>query len=519
MQLRTVAVLCLLLGSSLSVGVGSTAAGLATTSTAIHPTSLAPINNTTNNNTSTSVPTPVPTSASRASTQPTPPILINYSIDRTPDSLGTVQVTATVTPPPNLVNLTFYLGAEQTILQSTGIQHIENKIWAWNDSLSSAITVTYRVAVNSSMKFGVNRVETDSWAFLGTPQVTLRYGYSYYPPNPDRQHELLIQGAGYVTPTPDNEPLARYLLLGPYNSRTAQTPSQTFHYVWPRNTTLAMDPSRALGILTNLSTAFNVSAKDPRVSVFSLPHPIRGGGASYNTSLWISASTPPTSDVLYHEYVHSRQSFPETTAAMAWLIEGSASYYSHYLAWQLGNRDLETFRDRLVRGVPTDAVLATTAQTTDAAYEKGALVLAKLDIRIRNKTNGRYTLMDVFRRLNTITESQILSVSRFQATITNVTGVSVNKSVNRYVTTRDTPTLPTHLEHLYTRSDTNDSTIPVNTTIPEAIAGADRVVQIQEFLTAIQYWKQTKSVPGTNQVLSLYDFLTLVELWKNETPV
>ena len=126
-------------------------------------------------------------------------------------------------------------------------------------------------------------------------------------------------------------------------------------------------------------------------------------GMANGRDAWVFASADRATYL--HEYVHVEQEFRSGTR-MAWFGEASASYLTRYLSMTYGLSGVfpfEVFATLVDRrgGTAGDAVLTrpeTWGHYTE--YRAGRTLLAALDARIRERTDGRRSFLDVFARLN-----------------------------------------------------------------------------------------------------------------------
>lgn len=169
---------------------------------------------------------------------------------------------------------------------------------------------------------------------------------------------------------------------------------------------------------------------------------LRSMGASKTHFTYIRESARPGGWV--HEFTHVALEF-DTTPRMRWLREASATYTGQYVTLQRGYWPRSEFRDRLNAHRGADGVLGNQSTWTRLTpYRKGAVVLAYLDQRIREETDGDRTIFAVFRRLN---GEEVVTYSEFKQAVASVVGDHrLDAEIDRYVLTGANPA---NHEYLY----------------------------------------------------------------------
>lgn len=153
----------------------------------------------------------------------------------------------------------------------------------------------------------------------------------------------------------------------------------------------------------------------------------------------MTGSYPGNSSVYVHEYAHTRQRYNETDR-MDWFDEASASYYDALLSLHAGYQNYDEFRHYVTSEEYADAVLANPDRPGQADYDKGARVLAALDAKLRQSTDGAATLEDVWRRMNE--HDGAVTYADFKAIVADVAGTNMDDWLDRYVTTDAVPDIP-----------------------------------------------------------------------------
>lgn len=133
-----------------------------------------------------------------------------------------------------------------------------------------------------------------------------------------------------------------------------------------------------------------------------------------------------------HEYVHTQERY-STERSMRWYTEATAEYYGDLLSARVAggtHRDVAaTYSQRATES----SVLADpdTWASERVPYRRGARVVAYLDSRIREETDGAATFADVYRRLN---GREDLTVADLLAATRDVVGDdALTAEVDRYV--------------------------------------------------------------------------------------
>ncbi|QPV62639.1 hypothetical protein I7X12_18220 [Halosimplex litoreum] len=360
-----------------------------------------------------------------------------------PNASGTILATQRYSVGKNVSALVVYNYTRGRVVEATGFAARANGRWTW-DGNTTEPSVTLRVAVNrSSRRFGGLRwVDTGDWA-LANPRTDFAYRdavldrwvYSWQAnARIDRRTRVGPDQRGFAGPS--------IVYLGGFEASTTNATAQRIRLVRPTAAELADDPERVLRVLSVASDQLRVGARDSVVTAFAGPRPLRHGGAAAlgdgdHQDFWVSAGsdagTPPNTWI--HEYVHTRQSFV-LGGEMAWFREASASYYAAVVSVRVPpNRPSEFERLRATLGNERGANATLTDRSswsnTYVPYAKGGRVLAALDGRIRNATDGNRTLQRVFRRLNE--HDGLITYDVFASVLANVSGESHREWLDDHV--------------------------------------------------------------------------------------
>lgn len=203
---------------------------------------------------------------------------------------------------------------------------------------------------------------------------------------------------------------------GPHPVRTFTVDGTTIRIVFDAERSgPTFDPARAEAELTAVARHLDVESSTERVTVFALPGSAAGPAMAFPpgadpTSRTVTVGTMRSVDaggvVWTHEYVHAVQTF-RTGERMDWFVEGSAEYFAQLLRARLDRSTTRTGHEQAKQMVHTvrharESVL-TEPDTWrgNAEYRQGAAALLVLDNRLRETSNGRYTVVDVFEWMNT----------------------------------------------------------------------------------------------------------------------
>jgi hypothetical protein len=376
-------------------------------------------------------------------------INVTYVVDRTPDDPDTVEVTYIATLPDGVLELETdfdrYLHDSFSVQSTDGMQYSEREE-AWlipsSDGRETTGRLTYTVSSNTTDQYGRylgETVETDSWAFLGYDQLGAAHNYRWaYDPGgspPDFEKHYEVAGEGYASDG--------YAFAGPVTLQRGSANGQTFTVVAPEAADPAVDTEDILTALTRSSKELQIGAYDRNVTAFVGPDPLRRGGRGGGTSFWVHERTQlDIGSSWFHEYVHTRQSFG-LDSDMEWLIEASADYYGGYLGWQTGHGDIYDFRELVATDNHADAVLQDPDTVSSEAknYYKGRRVMAALDVRIRNRTDGERTLAELFRRIDS-RQGENTDYATFRSDLVALTDTATGDWLDRYVQTDAAPEIP-----------------------------------------------------------------------------
>lgn len=396
---------------------------------------------------------------SMADNETAPAVVQTVTYRQVPNASGTILATQRYRVGANVSALVVYNYTRGEVVNASGFAARPNGRWAW-DGNTTAPSVTLRVAVNrSSRRFGGLRwVDTGDWT-LANPRTDFAYRtagldrwvYSWQAnARVDRRTRVGADHRGFAGPS--------IVYLGGFEASTTNATAQRIRLVRPTAAELADDPERVLRVLSAASNQLRVGARDSVVNAFAGPRPLRHGGTAAlgggdRQDFWVSAGSdagaPPNTWI--HEYVHTRQSFV-LGEEMAWFREASASYYAAVVSVRVPpNRPGEFERLRATlddeRGANATLTDRSSWSTTYVPYAKGTRVLAALDGRIRNATDGNRTLQTVFRRLNR--HDGLVTYDAFASVVANVSGESHREWLDDHVRS-GAPVSPPSSPYAYT---------------------------------------------------------------------
>jgi hypothetical protein len=402
------------------------------------------------------------------STGNTPVIQGDHVVDRTPGTLGEVEVTYNVTIPENVVDFYAYLNNSFTVPFSvTGTDGFSydanNGRWAASSPQGTATTasITYTIEANTTSSFGgFNTVETTDWALVWSAQLGVRVSWRYFDPAPEYEGTASVDGPGYAAP---DRPRA---FLGPVSTSQQSAAGQTVTVVTPDAATPSRPAGTVLDELAASADSLQVGDRDPQVTAFVAPDPIRGGGRGGGGTFWVQENSLST--IHLHEYIHTRQAWVDTDlpadedSTIEWLTEGSADYYQGFLAWNVtGTFDDQQFYNYVSTSADANKVLQDddSQSTEDKNYNKGRRVIAALDIRLRQHTGGTATFQTVFEHLNT--QDGEFSYSDLRSKVVDLTNESTGSWLDTHVQTTAAPSIPRDIAAAYDPASASLSNLTV----------------------------------------------------------
>ena len=333
------------------------------------------------------------------------------------------------------------------VYESNGFERVGGRTYEWTGSTAEpTLRYEYEGTVRGSHndRSGVLFVAADEWALVRTPNVGVSWETT------DQGSELVREN------TVDGEGIAstHMAYLGPYTDYTGSAAGQEFRLVVPDAADLREDPEDILATLEAAARRIAIGERDTDVFVVAAPtaeHTWGSAGLQRGDGgdMWVrDAERLGTSrDTWIHEYVHTRQRY-DPAAETRWTIEGLADYYAGLLPYEAGEIDYETFAARLEEGTDgayDDVRLAEpeTWDGTGANYDRGALVFAHLDRRLRAEAA---TPLDAVVAGVNDPESP-MTQRRFLDAIGTAGGGGIRADAEQYTETTAAPPIPTRSEH------------------------------------------------------------------------
>lgn len=278
---------------------------------------------------------------------------------------------------------------------------------------TGAVTVSYETPAGETRRFGIADVDPDLF-------------------DPDGGWAVIDSGA---LPPPleavDGRPAAGVVsvgdraLVGNLTATTRQSGNVTVTVVAPASEPI--EPARKSYFLAEYLAPYSLGGNRSAVTLVAAPRALPHRGAMYadgtgyvtRRGFWDGN----VGSVWIHEYLHARQSFSLDTG-MEWFGEASAEYLS-YRIMQEQYRNV-TDDDVLARldadRTYPDSPLSAPSEwaSNDVPYTRGVRLLYAVDARVRARSDGEATLVDVFRAMNARTDS--VSVAAFQRIVERHTG-------------------------------------------------------------------------------------------------
>lgn len=365
-----------------------------------------------------------------------------FTTSLTPDEPGSIRVELRYGVPDRVTTLTTRLPDNASVQSTDGFERRSGTTYDWTRTTDSP-TITYTLPVNETVRrtggagsptTGYLYVDTGDWAITRAPRAAV--SYSGTGPEPKLTTEYAFTGSGATS--------GDILYLGPFEEYRRQAAGQQFRLVVPAAADLRTQPGAILDSVAKAAETLSVGPRDPEVVAIAAPTTagIEWGSIGLQrgeSDFWVlddrGVNTP--ANVWLHEYVHTQQTY-RTASETEWTYEGMADYYAALLTYQQGRIDYDRYRRHLEAADDYDDVVLAEPETwrgTLANYDKGALVFAALDRRLRLETDGDGTLQDVLGRVNDGTVEQ----SAFLDAVDAVGGSDPRSFARRYTETDALP--------------------------------------------------------------------------------
>lgn len=313
------------------------------------------------------------------------------------------------------------------------------------DRESRTARLTVIAAVNQRGANGYDSFAGSDWALFEKPYVI-----SYY------QFDGEIEQFGMAATRSlsrarfegDGHSTQRFVYVGPHSTRTIEADGQTIDVVIPEAADVSAEWDEVEAALRFGKTALADWENTPgSLTIFVAPEPFRLGGSAsgserWGYTMWVHQDVPAVDSrsAWLHEYAHLHQGFAVgEDSRMKWIVEGSAEYYAALLSYRHGAVSSEAFYREIhdVPGPYRSVVLAEESEWSQAQYDKGGRVLAALDVKIRQETDGERSLATVMRRMNTH-EGEV-TYEDFRRIVVDVGGESLGAWTDEYVLTSALP--------------------------------------------------------------------------------
>lgn len=215
----------------------------------------------------------------------------------------------------------------------------------------------------------------------------------------DKEAHYTLEGNGFV-----NEDL---LFVGPHESDTRTVEGTELAMVVPESVNLDADIRRTLELMEQWNDLIGGLrfTHQSKACILVRGDKMTNSGQAVGGSFYVSShywGLDSIDNVVAHEFAHTVFG-TFGGGKMYWLTEAAAEYYGYLLALNTGLGDFEEFLDvRTTDGYET-AILTDSEALIDsrADYSKGAHVLAALDAKIRDGSDGAQSLLSVFEMANT----------------------------------------------------------------------------------------------------------------------
>lgn len=307
--------------------------------------------------------------------------------------------------------------------------------WIVWDEETERPTARLHLRVNRlSDRFGKPyAADAANWSIVQTPPISV-YWYTYAD-DVTVDYRQRIDGPGTTG--------ADLLYLGEYTSYDRTVDGQRVRLIVPEDVPLDR-PERRLDAVAFATEHLQAGVDaddytnpygDTRIDVIVGPPSFQAGKA-FTSDAVVSADA--STDTWIHETVHMRQFYDDTNAT-EWLREAAAEYYGYVLTWRHNDSfPYAAVEYQFSRADGDDGVLSRPATWNEESdYDKGAAVVAMLDARIRDQTDGEATFRDVFHRVNE--HEGPVDNGTIRAISANVSGQSTAEYFSSYVYGRAVP--------------------------------------------------------------------------------
>jgi hypothetical protein len=356
-----------------------------------------------------------------------------YTVERVPNQTGEVRVTATIEQPQHITGLSVRTPPEATVLQADGLRP-DGERWRTTGDTETA-RLTYTVPVGLTTTFGQRTADTDDWTLVARQEVSIRARWRWHvSPRPTWNESLAL------APGQDGVAGTTAAYIGPHETATRTVEGDRITMIVPASADLRPNRTAVLDSISHAKRASMAGTDHDHVRVFVAPNRLASGGytpSNGEADVIVNAGEPVQSpvNVWVHEYRHTRQTF-ETASAMDWLGEGSADYHTAALTFRAGGIDETQFRGSITteRHETADLTRPDSWDGPGAQYDKGTRVVAAIDARLRQVTDGNQTVETVLERLDR--QNEKITLALFAETVSAVAGTDLDGFVRQAVTGR-----------------------------------------------------------------------------------
>ncbi|MGM0716467.1 MAG: hypothetical protein ACQET5_04640 [Halobacteriota archaeon] len=359
---------------------------------------------------------------------------------------GAIDVETRLSIPSSTAELEITLPEGVELLETDGFRRVGDRTYEWTQATRTpSVTYEYEGTVYGSRgdREGHFFVAANEWALVRTPGIDV----SWRGTGSELDRTNTVDGEGVAS--------THMAYLGPYDEYTGAAAGQEFRLVVPESAELREDPEEIVAALETAAERLSIGEPTDEVLVVAAPtaeHAWAPAGLQRGNGgdIWVrdDERLGTDRDTWVHEYVHTRQRY-RTTDKTRWTIEGIADYYAALLPYEAGDISYERFRNKLEEGADNEyedirLVEPETWAGTDADYERGALVFAYLDGRLR--ADAETTLDAVAARVND--PDSELTQRRFLDAIESAGGDEMGADVERYTETTAVPPVATQRERV-----------------------------------------------------------------------
>lgn len=344
------------------------------------------------------------------------------------------------------------------VVSTSGAKNISDeydfpgKVYEW-DGESDEMQI---VMQKPSMKKEGDFLATDEWWFGKTPHVR---GYWYMEGDTESSTKLLLgsttrtNGSDTGDVSTENEHAVvggYYTAIGALSTTTVEVPESktTLEFVSVGETSFESKEEFARQV--GESQPYLKGTHPRTAQFFVMPSdavPLKGETAPSARQAWVSedAEISNPANLWLHEYIHIQQDGFILKGDMLWLREAVTTYQTAVLSAQIGDADPDKAYYQVSRDGHEDVVLADyeTWKGTTAPYVKGSRVVFALDSRIRDASDGEYSLLDVMEQVQS--EEEHIRYNMFREWVVNVSDEETGVWMDSVVKERTQADVPAEL--------------------------------------------------------------------------